>query len=183
MKKTAVLVDSGQGRFKCQALLEEQAVLSAMAYVDLNPVRADMCETLEDSDHTSVQCRLKERSESGLSKSDLLGRPLKPVAGIDADAPARHDRNRLSRSGSVDRRAGSSKRNEASSTAQKKADSEQPPEGHLVTGQPPQAVDAPGSGHRKPLLPRHRVCRGIDGQSGRTRSAMDEGRQRANVPG
>ena len=32
-EKTAVLVDSGRGRFKCQALLEEQAVLSAMAYV------------------------------------------------------------------------------------------------------------------------------------------------------
>jgi len=71
-----------EGRFKCQALLEEQAVLSAMAYVDLNPVRAVMAETLIESDHTSVQCRLKERQ----SQSNWLQRPLKPVAGLDSDA-------------------------------------------------------------------------------------------------
>jgi len=75
-----------EGRFKSQALLEEQAVVSVMAYVDLNPVRAAMSDTLEDSDHTSVQSRLKERSESGLSSAKLLGKALKPVAGLDAVA-------------------------------------------------------------------------------------------------
>jgi len=75
-----------EGRFKSQALLEQQAVLTAMAYVDLNPVRAAMSESLEESDHTSVQCRLKERSESGWSSAKLLGRALKPVAGLDAVA-------------------------------------------------------------------------------------------------
>ena len=33
-----------EGRLKCQALLDEQAVRSCIAYVDPNPVRAGMCE-------------------------------------------------------------------------------------------------------------------------------------------
>jgi hypothetical protein len=33
-------------------LLDEAAVLSAMVYVDLNPVRAAMAQDLEDSDYT-----------------------------------------------------------------------------------------------------------------------------------
>ncbi|AKS42556.1 transposase [Wenzhouxiangella marina] len=76
-----------EGRFKCQALLEEQAVVSAMAYVDLNPVRAKMADTLEHSDHTSIQARLSERaSDPPNTKSELINRPLKPVAGLDANA-------------------------------------------------------------------------------------------------
>ncbi|RFF31438.1 transposase, partial [Wenzhouxiangella sediminis] len=79
-----------EGRFKCQALLDEQAVLSCMAYVDLNPVRAGMCETLRESQHTSVRHRL-ESARSSISKS--LGRrsrdqALKPVAGLDVDTLA-----------------------------------------------------------------------------------------------
>ncbi len=50
-----------EGRFKSKALLDEAAVLSCMAYVDLNPIRAGMAETLRDSDFTSVQERLKAR--------------------------------------------------------------------------------------------------------------------------
>jgi hypothetical protein len=33
--------------YKLQALLSEQALLTCMAYVDLNPVSADMCNTPE----------------------------------------------------------------------------------------------------------------------------------------
>ncbi|WP_376692367.1 transposase [Wenzhouxiangella sp. EGI_FJ10409] len=52
-----------EGRFKCQALLGEQAVLSCMAYVDLNPDRAGMCEALRDSEHTSGEFALKKLRE------------------------------------------------------------------------------------------------------------------------
>lgn len=51
-----------EGRFKSQALLDERAELQAMAYVDLNPIRAQMAETLEDSDFTSIQTRLNPAS-------------------------------------------------------------------------------------------------------------------------
>ncbi len=61
-----------------------------MAYVDLNPVRAGMCETLRESEHTSVRHRT-ESARSVIGKA--LGRrsqerALKPVAGLDGDALA-----------------------------------------------------------------------------------------------
>ena len=49
-----------EGRFKSQALLDEKALLACMAYVDLNPFRANMASSLESSEYTSIQRRLAQ---------------------------------------------------------------------------------------------------------------------------
>jgi REP element-mobilizing transposase RayT len=76
-----------ESRFTSQALKSEEALLSCMAYVDLNPVRAGIADTPECSNHTSIRERLKpefdlqhaikDQTEYG----DLLDfrAPLKPL--------------------------------------------------------------------------------------------------------
>ena len=60
-------------RFYSGALLSEQAVLAAMAYVDLNPVRAKLARRLAQCQHASISARLLENSRAVLA--DFL-RPL-----------------------------------------------------------------------------------------------------------
>ena len=55
-----------ESRFKCQALLDEVAVITAMAYVDLNPIRAKMAKDIPSSDKTSIQQRYREVTKAPL---------------------------------------------------------------------------------------------------------------------
>ncbi len=50
-------------RFQSIALLDQAAIVSCMAYVDLNPIRANMASTPEASEHTGAQQRIIARPE------------------------------------------------------------------------------------------------------------------------
>ncbi len=76
-----------EGRYKSQALLDEAALLSCMAYVDLNPVRAGMEESLDTSDFTSIQQRLAEfaSKKRQLKKHPELAERTEKQARLKAD--------------------------------------------------------------------------------------------------
>ena len=48
-----------QSRYRAVRLIDEEAILACAAYVDLNPIRAGIAQTIEDSPFTAAQLRLK----------------------------------------------------------------------------------------------------------------------------
>ena len=65
-----------QGRFRSQMLLDESAVYTCMAYVDLNPVRAGVEKTPETSSYTSIFFRINHH---------CLDETLKPLNNSDSE--------------------------------------------------------------------------------------------------
>jgi REP element-mobilizing transposase RayT len=74
-----------EGRFRSQALLDEAALVSCMAYVDLNPIRSGLSDSLEGSEFTSIQERLIDHQKS--QKNTKKKTWLKPLARRNQSPP------------------------------------------------------------------------------------------------
>ncbi len=86
-----------QDRYHATRLADEASLLACAAYVDLNPIRAAMCERIEESDFTSAKRRIEalQAAENEAAEADAMEKarqvsgelPKQPVAKL------RHDRD------------------------------------------------------------------------------------------
>ncbi len=64
-----------ESRFKCTPLLDEPGLVMCLVYADLNPIKAGVAVTPEQSDYTSIQQRIRElalEANNTTSKSDRV---------------------------------------------------------------------------------------------------------------
>jgi hypothetical protein len=74
-----------EGRFKSVAILDEEALLTTCAYIDLNPVAAGIAQLPETSEHTSIKQRVDHVQAQGRT-DDLKAARGGSVAGSTAAA-------------------------------------------------------------------------------------------------
>ena len=60
-----------ESRFKCLNLLDDAAIAACMVYVDLNPIRAALAATPEESDFTSIQERIRAWHKERMTTASL----------------------------------------------------------------------------------------------------------------
>ncbi len=73
-----------EGRYKSQALLDEEALLTCMSYVDLNPIRAGLAETPETSEYTSIRDRIQTFHTGEQTANPLPLLPFKEAESLRA---------------------------------------------------------------------------------------------------
>ena len=76
-----------ESRFRCQPILDEGGLLTCMAYVDLNPIRAGVAKTLRGAAFTSVQERLRKRRALARDGDEEPGDEQPPDLAPDSLAP------------------------------------------------------------------------------------------------
>lgn len=69
-----------EGRFKCQRLCDDAAILSCAVYIDLNPIRAKIASTPEDSLFTGAYERIREYQGNKDKESSLWLSPIKDTS-------------------------------------------------------------------------------------------------------
>ncbi len=78
-----------ESRYRAVRLLDDTALLACAAYVDLNPIRAGIAESLPASNHTSIQRRLQALVATTAAKpSSALGDGPVTTPSVDTDVPS-----------------------------------------------------------------------------------------------
>jgi hypothetical protein len=75
------------GSIQKLAILDEEALLTTLAYVDMNVIAAGMAKTPEESAHTSVKARAEHCREIGMLPN--LAQAQAPSSGLRPPSPPR----------------------------------------------------------------------------------------------